>query len=64
LALLDIDSCPIEGFQPDKYDEILNLQQKNLQAKVVLAIGDKSSQDTYQHVAKVRFSKDELFEEY
>jgi nitroreductase len=51
---LEIDSCPMEGFVPAEYDELLNLPAKNLHAAVVLPIGYRSVDDTKQHQPKVR----------
>jgi nitroreductase len=51
---LEIDSCPMEGFVPAEYDELLNLPAKNLHAAVVLPIGYRSAEDTKQHQPKVR----------
>ena len=52
----------MEGFEADKYDEILNLSEKGLEAAVVCAIGYRSEEDWTQHQTKVRKSKDDLFE--
>lgn len=60
-AELKIDTCPMEGFEPEKYNEILGLEEKNLNAAVVLAIGYRSEEDATQHLPKVRKSKEELF---
>ncbi len=60
-AELKIDSCPMEGFEPEKYNEILGLTDKGLNATVVLPIGYRSEEDDTQHHAKVRLSKEELF---
>jgi len=60
-AELKIDTCPIEGFESDKYNDILGLNGKNLNAAVVLAVGYRSDEDETQHLAKVRKSKEELF---
>jgi len=38
-SLLEIDNCPMEGFQNDKVDEILNLKTQNLKSVTMLAIG-------------------------
>jgi nitroreductase len=38
-SLLDIDTGPMEGFDPTKVDEILGLSAKNLHATTMLAIG-------------------------
>lgn len=60
-AELKIDTCPMEGFEADKYNEILGLSDKNLNAAVVLPIGYRSEEDATQHLPKVRKSKEELF---
>jgi nitroreductase len=60
-ADLKIDTCPIEGFEKNKYDEILELQDGNLSSLVVLAIGYRSNEDETQNYPKVRYPKEELF---
>ncbi len=60
-AELAIDSCPMEGFEVERYNEILGLSQKGLTAAVVLPLGYRSEEDTTQHLAKVRKTKEELF---
>ncbi|MEC7265143.1 MAG: NAD(P)H-dependent oxidoreductase [Bacteroidota bacterium] len=60
-AELKIDTCPMEGFEAEKYNEILGLTEKNLNAAVVLPIGYRSEEDDTQHWAKVRKSKETLF---
>lgn len=60
-AELEIDTCPMEGFEADKYDEILGLAPKGLTTSLVLPIGYRSQDDPTQHLAKVRKSKEELF---
>ncbi len=60
-AELEIDTCPIEGFEPEKYNEVLGLNEKNQSATVVLAVGYRSAEDETQHYAKVRKSREELF---
>ena len=60
-AELKIDTCPMEGFEVEKYDEILGLTEKGLTTSVVLPIGYRSEEDQTQHLAKVRKSKEELF---
>jgi hypothetical protein len=53
-ALENIDSCPIEGFEPDKYDEIFQLKQKGLQSVLVLAVGYRAEDDFFATLEKVR----------
>ncbi|MFS4457238.1 NAD(P)H-dependent oxidoreductase [Maribacter sp. 2304DJ31-5] len=60
-AELKIDTCPMEGFEVDKYDEILGLADKNLKTSVVLAIGYRSGEDDTQHYPKVRYAQEKLF---
>lgn len=49
-----IDGGPMEGFQPDKVDEVLNLGEYHLHATTMLALGHRSESDETQHWAKVR----------
>ena len=60
-AELKIDTCPMEGFEAEAYDEILGLKDKGLTTSVVLPLGYRSNEDETQHYAKVRKSKEELF---
>ncbi|WP_282113752.1 NAD(P)H-dependent oxidoreductase [Maribacter stanieri] len=57
---MKIDTCPMEGFDKDKYNEILGLTDKDLNAAVVLAVGYRSADDTTQHYPKVRYSKEQI----
>jgi nitroreductase len=58
-AIDNIDTCPMEGFNPTKFDEILDLKSKNLTSVVSLAVGFRSSTDKYASLPKVRFSQEE-----
>lgn len=60
-AELQIDVTPMEGFEPSKYNEILNLTEQNLNASLVATIGYRHEEDANQYVKKVRKSKEELF---
>ena len=53
-ALEEIDSCPMEGFTPDKYDEILNLKKDNLKSVLVLPVGFRAADDYMKNLSKVR----------
>ncbi|MDR5591030.1 NAD(P)H-dependent oxidoreductase [Christiangramia sp. SM2212] len=61
-ANLKIDTCPMEGFEAEKFDEILGLKDKNLTTAVIAPIGYRSDDDQYQHLTKVRKSKSDLIE--
>ncbi|MEM6252485.1 MAG: NAD(P)H-dependent oxidoreductase [Cyanobacteria bacterium P01_D01_bin.156] len=54
-ALMGIDTCAIEGFMPDKYDEILGLPAMGYHAVVVCALGYRAEGDKYATLPKVRF---------
>lgn len=58
-AIEKIDSCPMEGFIPEKYDEILGLTSKNLQSVLVLPIGYRADDDYMKDLKKVRKSVSE-----
>ena len=49
-----IDSCPMEGFLPEKYDEILDLKSKNLKSVLVMPVGYRSVSDQFSSFKKVR----------
>ena len=59
-ALLGIDTCPMEGFVPPQYDEILGLKEQGLTAAVACAAGYRSADDKYASMAKVRFPASKL----
>jgi nitroreductase/dihydropteridine reductase len=57
----DIDICPMEGFDPEQFDEILGLNEKGLTATVIATIGYRAEDDALSQLAKVRKAKEELF---
>ncbi|MGB7416656.1 MAG: NAD(P)H-dependent oxidoreductase [Thermosynechococcaceae cyanobacterium] len=61
-AHMGIDTCPMEGFVPEKYDEVLGLPAKGYSAAVVCPVGYRDPSDPYAQNAKVRFSQDEMIE--
>ncbi len=61
-AIEKIDACPIEGFIRDKYNEVLELPKKGLEAVVVCALGFRALDDKYATVPKVRKKKEQLFQ--
>jgi len=54
-----IDACPIEGFSPQRYIEILDLT--TLTPVVVVAVGYRAKEDHNQFRTKTRKSLEELF---
>ncbi|CAM4250276.1 NAD(P)H-dependent oxidoreductase [Flavobacterium terrigena] len=61
-AELKIDVTPMEGFDPNQYNEILGLTEKGLHASLVATVGYRHHEDDTQHYIKVRKPKSELFE--
>ncbi|RFZ92569.1 NAD(P)H-dependent oxidoreductase [Mucilaginibacter conchicola] len=57
----DIDSAPMEGFDPARFDEILGLKEKGLTTTVIAAIGYRADDDAYAKLAKVRRPNEEFF---
>jgi len=53
-AMLKIDSCPMEGFNPVKFDEILGLDKQSLKSVLVMPIGYRSEEDFMANLKKVR----------
>ncbi|MHA7059471.1 NAD(P)H-dependent oxidoreductase [Aquimarina sp. M1] len=58
-AIERIDACPMEGFVPEKYDEILGLKDLGLTSVLVLPVGYRAQDDMFASFKKVRRSIDE-----
>ena len=54
-ALLKVDTCPMEGFMPEKFDEVLDLAKDGLTTAVLCPAGYRSENDRYAGLPKVRF---------
>jgi len=55
-----IDSCPMEGFNPVKIDEILGLEKKNLRSVLLLPVGYRADDDIMSAMKKVRKPLDQV----
>ncbi|UOB17764.1 NAD(P)H-dependent oxidoreductase [Abyssalbus ytuae] len=53
-AVEQIDACPMEGFLPAKYDEILNLESQGLKSVLAMPIGYRANDDIFAEMKKVR----------
>ena len=60
-ALEKVDSCPMEGFIPQKIEEILNLDTEKESVTVTLALGYRAEDDAFQNMKKVRKPDEKLF---
>lgn len=59
-ALEKIDACPMEGFNPSKFDEVLKLNDKNLKSALLLPVGFRADDDFMAKEKKVRKSLSEI----
>ncbi len=59
-ALLGVDACPIEGFEPEKFDEILGLTGTDCASVVCCAAGYRAADDKYATMKKVRFKPEDV----
>lgn len=61
-SLLGVDTCPMEGIVPAKYDEILGLKGSGYATCVGCAAGYRASTDKYAQFAKVRSTAQKVVE--
>lgn len=61
-ALLGIDTCPMEGLEPAKYDEILGLKGTGYHTLAACPAGYRSSEDKYARLPKVRYEAGDVIE--
>jgi nitroreductase len=59
-ALLGVDTCPMEGISPAKYDDILGLPPRRLRTAVVCCAGHRAADDPDAALKKIRFERDEV----
>lgn len=59
-GLEEIDATPMEGFIPEKYDEILGLKEMNLKSVLACPVGYRADNDPYIDLKKVRQPLDNI----
>ena len=59
-AMLGIDTLPMEGFVPGKYDEVLGLAAKGYSSVVLCPAGYRADDDKYADKPKVRFATEDV----
>lgn len=63
-AFEEVDSTPIEGFEPEALDKILGLREKGLRSCVILTLGYRDTEnDWLVNLKKVRKSREDLVTE-
>ena len=61
-ATEEIDSTPMEGFDKNLLDDLLNLKQKGLRSSVIMTLGYRDTKNDYLvNLKKVRREKEKLF---
>jgi len=61
-AMLGVDTCPMEGLDPAKYDEILGLEGSGWATLCACPAGYRAADDKYATLPKVRFKPEDLIE--
>jgi nitroreductase len=61
-AELQIDSCPMEGFDPEGFKQVLKLPE-NFYPQAVLAVGYRDASDEHASAPKFRVPAEDLFTE-
>ncbi|MBL7543119.1 MAG: NAD(P)H-dependent oxidoreductase [Bdellovibrionaceae bacterium] len=59
-AMMQIDSCPLEGLDPKGYDKVLGLENTGFGTVAAVACGYRHLDDKYQNIKKVRFDKKDI----
>lgn len=59
-ALLGIDTCPMEGLDPAKYDQILGFEKLGLKTIAACPAGYRAADDKYATTPKVRFRAEDV----
>jgi nitroreductase len=55
-AMLGIDTCPMEGIEPAKYDALLGIAEQGYATVVACVAGYRAADDKYASTPKVRFA--------
>ena len=59
-AMVNIDTCPMEGYDAKAYDQILDLEKYGITATVVCPVGYRLENAPETLEKKVRFAKEDL----
>jgi nitroreductase len=61
-AMMGIDTCPMEGIEPQKYDQLLGLPQLGYATVVACVAGYRADSCKYATVPKVRFDAKDVID--
>lgn len=59
-AVIGVDTCPMEGIDRAKYDELLGLPAEGYHTVVACAAGYRAADDKYASLAKVRYAAEDV----
>jgi nitroreductase len=59
-AVLEIDTCPMEGLSKEGYDHILGLEGSGYATVVACALGYRAADDKYATLPKARFDRSRI----
>ncbi|WP_020472158.1 NAD(P)H-dependent oxidoreductase [Zavarzinella formosa] len=59
-AVMGVDTCPMEGFDTKKYDDILGLPAMGYRSVISCPVGYRAADDKYAAVPKVRFKSSDV----
>lgn len=59
-AVMGIDTCPMEGIEPAKYDEVLGIAEQGYGTVVACVAGYRAVDDKYATTPKVRFATEDV----
>jgi nitroreductase len=62
-AVMGIDTCPMEGIIPAKYDELLGITEQGYATVVACVAGYRAADDKYAATPKVRFATSDVIVE-
>lgn len=61
-ALMQIDTLPMEGLDPEGYDRVLGLEGSGFKTVAAVACGYRAVDDKYQNIKKIRFDLSDVVE--
>lgn len=59
-AMMQIDSCPIGGFDTAGYDRVLGLAERGLEPSIICALGVRHPEDSNAKLKKVRYAQSDM----
>jgi nitroreductase len=59
-AVMGVDTCPMEGIDPARYDEVLGIGAQGYRTVVGCAAGYRAADDKYAQTPKVRFKTEDV----